>query len=578
MLQTLKALSTALAAYNRSITAEPGSERSFPGGAPVSEDALDLLGLTIASLEKLEIEALDGSLCQVAVLGPTQAGKSTLVNLLVGSEVTTVSALAGHTRHARGAALRVDEAVLGRIADALAPAQRVLAADLAPDDLDQYSLLSVGEAALQDATRATGPVAADSSVIVWDTPDFDSLAADTYRRAVLAIAGLADVIILIVSRDKYGDMAVWELLERVALLNRRSLFVVNKVDAFNWDELREHVLATQTERLQSQPFAVAHIEHTPAGTDVDGAQVLAQLGELKPVGREQIQAGVATLLARGKPAWLAPLAAEEAASTAYLACVSAGREEFLTAYRRDYLADAERYDTFQRLLGELLILLEIPAIARTMGSVRRVVTWPVRKLFGSKENETSLGREPELLVEGAEHLLLGLRMSALETQEPNPFWTLVARRLGSQHGELLEQFQVAAETHHDAFQASVASAAQELYKNLQETPALLNSLRAIRASADTAGVIVALQTGGIGLADLVLTPVMLSLTTTITESAAKTYVDKVVGDLQEKQYQAVADMFDAGLGAELTNHASNPELLAFSELKVQTIESLSHDL
>jgi len=563
MLQTLKTLSTALA--------------SFHGAVPVAEDALDLLGLTIASLEKLEIAVLDPALCQVAVLGPTQAGKSTLVNLLVGSEVTTVSALAGHTRHARGAALGVAEPVLERIADALAPAQRVRATELLPDNLDQYSLLSVGEAAFQDATRAAGPVEQDSSVIVWDTPDFDSLAADTYRRAVLAIAGLADVIILIVSRDKYGDMAVWELLERVALLARRSLFVVNKVDAFNWDELRKHVLATQTERLQRQPFAVAHMEHTAPGEAVDGAEVLGQLGELKPVGPAQIRASIATLMQRGMPAWLAPLKAEEAAISTYIAQLAERKEEFLACYRRDYLADAERYDTFQRVLGELLILLEIPVLARTMGSVRRVVTWPVRKLFAGKQQESSLGREPELLVEGAAHLLLGLRMGALEAAEPNPFWTGVARRLSAQHDDLLVEFQGAAETHHDAFQSSVASAAQELYNNLQETPALLNSLRAIRASADTAGVIVALQTGGIGLADLVLTPVMLSLTTTLTESAAKTYVDKVVSDLQEQQYSAVADMFDASLGATLARHAVDPELLAFPNLSVRTIESLANE-
>ena len=151
MLQTLKTLSAALAA--------------FDGGEPVAEDTLDLLGLAIASLEKLEIAQLDPALCQVAVLGPTQAGKSTLVNLLVGSEVTTVSALAGHTRHARGAALGVADAVLQRIADALSPAQRVNAAELLPDNLDQYSLLSVGEAAFRDATQAAGPVEQDLSLI-----------------------------------------------------------------------------------------------------------------------------------------------------------------------------------------------------------------------------------------------------------------------------------------------------------------------------------------------------------------------------------------------------------------------------
>lgn len=568
MLQNLKALRDALASFHTRQQLGPSHEPTSPGAEPVAEDALDMLSLAIASLEKLELESLAPQLCQVAVLGPTQAGKSTLVNLLVGSEVTTVSALAGHTRHARGAALGVDAAVLDRIAQALAPAQRVLAADLEADDLDQYSLLSVSEAAFSDAANSAGPVVENSSVIVWDTPDFDSLAADTYRRAVLAIAGLADVIVLIVSRDKYGDMAVWDLLDRIALLDRRALFVVNKVDPFNWEELRAHVVATQQERLQQQAFTVACMPHTPQGQSIDGQEVLTALGDLQPIGRGRIEASVAQLMARGLSAWLAPIRSEEVARAGYLAQLEEGKAQFMATYRRDYLADAERYDTFQRLLGELLILLEIPLLARTMGSVRRVVTWPVRQLFGVREAQSSLGREPELLVEGASHLVLNLRMAALEAMPPDLFWSRVARRLSAEQTGLLSQFEAAAETHHDNFQASVASAAQTLYQNLQETPGLLNSLRAIRASADAAGIVVALQTGGIGLADLVLTPVMLSLTTTLTESAAKTYVDKVVEDLKDEQYAAVETLFDDTLGATLRGFAADPGLLQFADIRV----------
>ena len=563
MLLYLQSLRDALADFNDRVAQ----------AVRVSEDALDTLSLTIASLEKLELAALAPGLCQVAVLGPTQAGKSTLVNLLVGTEVTTVSALAGHTRHARGAALGVDDAVLDRIAQALAPAKRVSAGNLSADDLDQYSLLPVSEAVFADAAKSAGPVVESSSVIVWDTPDFDSLAADTYRRAVLAIAGLADVIVLIVSRDKYGDMAVWKLLERLALLERRSIIVVNKVDPENWGELSAHIVATQRERLQQQVFSVARINHSAPGQAIDGNEVLAQLGGLKPVGAARIEAGIEQLVARGLAEWLAPLQAEETARDGFLAQLEEGKIEFLAAYRRDYLADAERYDTFQRLLGELLILLEIPVLARTMGSVRRVVTWPVRKLFSAGGAEKSFGREPELLTEGAAHLLLSLRVGALEADAANPFWSGVAGRLGARQDTLLAQFRTAAETHHETFQVSVAAAAQTLYQDLQETPALLNGLRLIRASADTAGVVVALQTGGIGLADLVLTPAMLSLTTTLTESAAKTYVDKVVEALQQEQYAAVESLFDDALGQTLSGYASDSGLLQFPELSVAGIKT-----
>ena len=241
----------------------------------VSEAALDLLGLAIASLEKLAVQELEPQLCQVAVLGPTQAGKSTLVNALVGAEVTTVSALAGHTRPARGAASDVGAQTLDRIGEALEPAQRVAGDDLSPSDLDQYSLAAVDTALLPSAQSPSEP---NKPLIVWDTPDFDSLAADTYRRAVLAIAGMADVIILIVSRDKYGDMAVWELLERLAGLKRSSAFVINKVDPLSWAQLQEHVEQTQRERLGEVVFNIASINHAGADTAVDVSSVQATLG------------------------------------------------------------------------------------------------------------------------------------------------------------------------------------------------------------------------------------------------------------------------------------------------------------
>jgi len=534
----------------------------------VSEAALDLLGLAIASLEKLEVQALEPQLCQVAVLGPTQAGKSTLVNALVGAEVTTVSALAGHTRHARGAASDVDAQTLDRIGEALEPARRVAGEDLSPTDLDQYSLAAVDAALLPSAQS---PSAENKPLIVWDTPDFDSLAADTYRRAVLAIAGMADVIVLIVSRDKYGDMAVWELLERLAGLQRCSALVINKVDPSSWSQLHEHVEQTQTERLGDVVFNIASINHAGADTAVDVSGVLATLGGLEPVPAEDVRTGVKALIDRGWDEWLAPVLAEDQVQRSWRAEVDAGKEKFLSAYRRDYLADADRYDTFQRLLGELLVLLEIPLIARSMGSLRKVVTWPVRQLFGNKEAEDNLGREPEMLQEAAVHMVLGLRMTALESATENPLWDRLAKQLSAQQPELLEQFHLDALGHHQEFQKTVTEAARELYQRLQESPALLNSLRAVRASADAAGVVVALQTGGIGLADLVLTPAMLSLTSTLTESAAKTYVDQVVAELQEKQYLAVSAVLDNGLAQQLAQYADDAQLLEFGALDAQEL-------
>jgi len=307
---------------------------------------------------------------------------------------------------------------------------------------------------------------------------------------------------------------------------------------------------------------------------VQAGGLLNSLSDLRVVPAASVNAGVCALLDQGWDAWVAPVLAEDVAQAQWLERLGSGKEEFLAAYQRDYLKDAERYDTFQRLLGELLVLLEIPVLARTMGSVRKAVTWPVRKIFGQTEKEDTHGREPELLVEGAEHLLLQLRMAALEAGQSEPFSARVAARLNADQTRLLIDFHTASVAHHNNFQETVAVAARTLYQRLQETPALLNSLRAIRATADAGGVVFALQTGGIGLADLVLTPAMLSLTSTLTESAAKTYVDQVVEELQVQQYLAVTELVESTLLAELKGYAHDPALLQFADLDAAELAQL----
>ena len=51
---------------------------------------------------------------------------------------------------------------------------------------------------------------------------------------------------------------------------------------------------------------------------------------------------------------------------------------------------------------------------------------------------------------------------------------------------------------------------------------MLNTLRATRMSADIAAVVVAIKTGTVGVSEALLTPAMLSVTSTLTEGAVGT--------------------------------------------------------
>ena len=508
------------------------------GQLAVDDAQLDALSLSLAALRKLSQPG--EPVLQIAVLGPTQAGKSTLVNALCQREVTSVSPLAGHTRHARGAAFQLDPAVLAWLDESLQPATRVTGDALDQADLDQYSLAEISDQAPQSLPNR-------SSAIIWDTPDFDSLTANAYRRAVLSIAGLADVVILITSRDKYGDLAVWQTLDSLRPLNRRGLLVINKVVSGQWPELADHIAATQDSRFGEQAYGLAHMQQAQAGEAVDLSELLRVLGDIDVIDRAQVHAGIAALCDRHWAAWTAPVEAEANCIKEWDQRIEAARAQFLAAYRRDFLADVDRYDTFQRLVARLLVLLEIPMLARTMGNVRQVVTWPVRKLLEQRSRKPDLGREPELLQDGAQHALLDIRTQLLQPDIAHPVWVPVSQALLAANEGISEQFAAAAAQHHEAFQSNVDAAADRLFERLQDQPVVLNGLRAARASADAAGVVVALQTGGIGLSDLVLTPVMLSLTSTLTESAARGYVDQVMDELKEQQFAAVEGLFEQAL-------------------------------
>ena len=74
------------------------------------EENLISLRLTEAFLEKDGLNRqMPGHPLQIAVIGPTQSGKSSLVNLLLGEDRAQVSPLAGYTIHPQGFPVNTSE-------------------------------------------------------------------------------------------------------------------------------------------------------------------------------------------------------------------------------------------------------------------------------------------------------------------------------------------------------------------------------------------------------------------------------------------------------------------------------------
>jgi len=533
---------------------------------PALTAAFNTLRLADALLDKRRLSAIDASHpAQIVLLGPTQAGKSTLVNVLLDSNAAGISALAGYTVHAIGLATGCEEHDLEPLERVMAPLQRVPAQQLDPAEVETFVLESV----------VAGNEALVRHAVVWDSPDFDSIAAMGYRGAVLQGAAIADVLVLVLSKDKYGDKSVWDMLALLRKLGKPIVICVNKLDPN--DETT--VLSALERRFDEQfsetappivmiPF-VRELEDT--APDLAG-EVRRHLGQaiataVHGIDRDQQSRAVDHYIAEHRAFWFEPLGHEFEAASEWRSLVAAALDTAEETYLRRYLDDPRKYDTFNRALAELLTLLELPGIARSLARARQLVTWPARTLLGVGRRQlghaqaAAPDQEAEILTEILEQTLMQLQTTILERREDRPeqgvWWRALQSRLRTGRASLASEFEAEGEAVRKAFEPRIEAAAQRLHERLQTQPALLTTLRAARVTTDAAGIALAVKSGGLAPADLILAPAMLSVTTLLTEGALGRYLDTIRSELQNEQRRVVRrELIDAVLGDQLTRFAN----------------------
>lgn len=549
--------------------------RAAGGDAPEPGDDFDnpltSLALAEAAVRFWDSRAIAGRPPQIAVMGPTQTGKSTLVNLLLGAAAAETSPLAGFTVHPQGF-WRRGPGDTERWTDTIFPGWL----RSPPDALDRERLDSYS---LSDAPP--GDAAIDTSVVVWDTPDFDTLLSRTYRRGLIEVAALADVIVLALSKEKYADLTVWRMVELLRPLGRPMLFCLNKLpeegaDAIA-DSLRGRIeragIAITPTTISRLPFVSrlgaksALVIHGPAEA-LRGA-VRAAL----PRARASDAAlGVRALISANWDRWLAPIRAELAAQSAWKKSVAAACESFLAEYRRDYLDHPHRFDSLKRATVELLHLLELPGIAATLSKVRAVVTWPARLVFARGRAWLGTGRPmaggpagEELVAFGAiDRLLTRLARDAGRRADAGGHaarvWSALAATLTAEEERMRAEFRAAVSAHRDAFESEIRAAADRLYAALRERPTVLNTLRMARVTTDAAGVALVIKTGGLGMNDLLFGPLMFGVTTLLTEGALGAYMTRVAEELRRRQYaQFRSAVVDAAITRALLGAATELE-------------------
>ncbi len=526
----------------------------------VVRDNLRSLCLSQAFLEKADCFRRYPNLAlQIAVIGPTQSGKSSVVNLLMSREVAGVSPLAGFTTFPQGFALGLPSNDRSAIDHFFHDFRRIEQADDTSPRNGAFSFRVLSAEQHPDL----------GNCVIWDTPDFDSIHSAHYINSLLRTIALADVILLVVSKDKYADQTVWNMLSLIEPLMQPTIIFLNKILPENnaaviqsfsekWQYSREDPLPP----IVPAPFFREGVGPMNAAKERD--QLIVRLRRAKSaVNRSSHRRNCSALLKRFWADWTEPVRQEQNLVYEWNHLVDSAASGAVEIYQRYYLNHPQHFETLKRALAELLTLLEIPGIAPLLKKTREFLTWPVRRLLGlasrqssDSDNESRKNQEMQVLDRMYEHYLIHLSDAVFskrgEFVDHAHWWNEISSLLKSENPVLSESYTQAVRTYQKEFQRDIEEAARRLYVKLEQQPATLNSLRATRITTDAAAVAIALKTGGIGVQDFVLTPAVLSLTSFLTESALGHYMGRVETDLKQKQLKAVnTRIFEDALNKQL---------------------------
>ncbi|MBL8879915.1 MAG: 50S ribosome-binding GTPase [Phycisphaerales bacterium] len=536
----------------RTISEFVGELRRRHSQAPNADSVGEALILAEAALRNCDAPERPLS---IVVLGPTQVGKSSVVNVLLGASAAGVSPLAGFTIHAHGFVLGDFAAAERRATCALPDRRRVSVSELRRDRLDEFALDAV------ESAHALSPS------VIWDTPDFDSLSAWQYQSATLELAAAADLLVLVVSKEKYSDLRVWSLLRQMDALRRPLIVCVNKTDAESVATITTSLQARLAEFMPNSrgaplvaiPFVADGLAPGDAGAATNELRATVsneyqRVSDVEPGRRSQMRRqSAAAIIEKNWGIWTEPLLAEVQALDAWREEVNRACEIVAESFSTGYLENSQRYDAFRRATLELIRMLEWPGVGDVLGRLRSAITWPARKLLSAGraalrgERVVSEANDRCALREGVSRSLTRLQRDVARRLDPAlpgyAVWRGLHAQLDQQRSELESRLGGEIDRMLDLLEVEIRAAAAELHERLREEPTRLNALRATRTATDVASVAIAIKTGGAPLHDLLLAPALFAMTSMLTEGALGAYVASVSDRLKRRLGQRVRGEF-----------------------------------
>ncbi|HEY1544213.1 MAG TPA: GTPase domain-containing protein [Xanthobacteraceae bacterium] len=509
----------------------------------------------------------DDGLRHVVVFGGNNVGKSTIINILAGRRVASVSPEGGHTRHAEAfvPADAADKTTLfGHNPYAFRRLTPHTGDGLAQAPLDQYGISRLASDVLPD------------DIVLWDTPDCDAVGSETYLVSVIEAVAAADVLIYVTSGEKYS---VEHLVEWFLLLHGTG---IDMLECLNRTATRDHARVIESQRTRFLLKAAAALGVPVPNPRVVGLRFMVEGEEedlwdpqqhpeadklrrevLALLDRRDRAAGLGRTLdfvRRHIDAILEPARIETAAITGWADEVDDAVRLFATVYEQEYLTSDKTIDPISRLNVQILELLnpDIPGLQQALTALSWAARWPAKitiKAIGhiyqavtGAAQKSGKDAPKELVAYTDAHTAVLTRLSAVieaAREEPrhHPFWDALDAAWKDEFEALNERF-VALVAHHmeETDRAIVATAAQ-IIERLRSRPNLLKALQSARIAATVGGIAVSFTLPHAGtfaynlLEESVLGPVMAVCVDTATQGAIAAYVKKCEADLVAKLKQ-----------------------------------------
>jgi hypothetical protein len=502
----------------------------------------------------------------IAVVGGAGAGKSTVVNILMGRVVAEANPQAGYTRHPTAF---VPESLLSAwpsVDGFLGPMVKTEGDAPASKDEDVYQRKSV-------AVPVTDPLA---DFVVWDCPDMTTWAAGGYAGRLTEVAALADVIVYVASDERYNDEVPTQYLHLLIRAGKAVVVCLTKMKQADAAGLSTHFHTEVLGKLPDLPdgtkpdVPVLTIPQlTPAErADPAGAGAKYRVALANSVlafasdataARNRTVTNAVKFLETAADGLLDVAKADLAHVNAWKASVAAGRAGFEDRYRREFLS-GETFRRFDKTRDDVLRMLELPGKAQAFSTILGFVRWPYEK---ARDFLVSLvSRPPALALSERDVLnnalagwLDGLQAEAIRNAATHPVWKQAATAFGTGAKQTAnDRFTIAHRDFETKEILEIESAGKGITERLNASPALVNGLRGIKIAAEVASVaFIVWYFWSSGWWIILLAPLALALVHQVTEWAVRAVVETARAKVRGQRMALVTNHLSAPLATWLAD-------------------------